>query len=378
MFTLDDQIKLTKDFNDVDYGMLTLFYSRLLSDKALKLYMIYHECIVNGVNINAIAQLVELSNVSLAHLNEAHKELANYLLVKTYQSNDKKHYLIKLLPPLSLSNFLTHEVLGRLWGQKINGPFMENLVKNITNKIDTENYHEVENEYYNLVSEAWSTQKEQVYTKIKDDYHYQNELTYQFDFDKLLGDGFEIVWPVNKRSDKQLSQIANIANTYGLDVANMRKVLVDCISLEGDLDINLLKEKAAKTSRISHVKTASPYELPPVQFLRKKFPQTPVSQSDKQIIDLLLNKFHFSNEVSNALLEYVLLKSKGKLVFKFVESVASSWSRASIDSLAKAKKYVEEDSQYSHDSFNLKLEEEVKSDQKAERRISRNKQFKNF
>lgn len=83
------------------------------------------------------------------------------------------------------------------------------------------------------------------------------------------------------------------------------------------------------------------YDLPPVLFLQKIQGGVNVTQIDKRILEYLMRDMHFSHEVTNVLVEYVLSVSDNRLVRSFVESVASTWVRNKVSTVEEALKMAE-------------------------------------
>lgn len=338
MLNKQDKLVIQKTNKAIDYKSLSLGYASLIGDRSLQLYLQLIE-IANLDLGNLNMQIVEkISGFSLSVVEKSRFNLEKYGLVKTYKKDNE--YLIKLIAPLDLYSFLSHEVYGRLFIHK-NGKDTYTLLMNTYRDNKFTGYVDVSSDFNELFGEEWDLSKEETYKNNKFE---QVKTKYQFDFEKCLGNNFEIVWPKKYRTQSELNEIARLSNLYALDEKIMRRLIGDNIDIKTKkLDIEGLKKACANSTKIGDFSSKNVYELPPKLFLKKMQPNAPISKVDQEVIEMLIDDYHFSNEVCNKLIEYALAKSNYRLSKKFVSAIASTWARANIDSLQKADKMIDHD-----------------------------------
>ena len=323
---------------------LTSLYQPLISPAGVDLYL---TLISEGSfqrTQETHARLGLLLNMSMDDLERARVKLEEFLLLSTYVLSDdsKNTYLYVLHAPLSINSFLGNRVfmnqyaavLGRKQTEQTLSKFSTPTAagqgyKDITRPVvhvDSNSTYDMNIEYHDL--------------KPKYDFS-DDDVAINFDYDHFIATTSTLVFPAELRTQQNLKLIGKLATVYGLTADHMRLLVSRCVSLSlMKFDADKLKLMSAR-SKADILQAKDPYSLPPVSFLQAKQHGAEVSLSDKKILEnLSLNK-HFSNEVINVLIEYILVVSDNRLIPAFVDSVAGEWARDNIktkeQALEKAK-----------------------------------------
>ena len=101
-------------------------------------------------------------------------------------------------------------------------------------------------------------------------------------------------------------------------------------------DVDLRNGRMAEKEKVQTKNTHDPYSLPPVSFLQSLMNGREVPLAEKKILENLSTQMHFSNEVINVLIAYVLKISNNRLSARFVSSVAAQWARDGIETKEQA------------------------------------------
>lgn len=164
-------------------------------------------------------------------------------------------------------------------------------------------------------------------------------------FTKFIGMTSTLLFPAELRTPDHLNLICRLASVNGLSAETMREILSRCVDMNTmSLNTEKLKVMAAR-AKPQPVTSDDPYMLPPAAFLESKQQGTPVTGTDRSILQYLAADMHFPDEVINVMVEYVLKVSSNRLNRKFVESVAGEWARDGVrtreQAFAQTKKGME-------------------------------------
>jgi replication initiation and membrane attachment protein DnaB len=129
-----------------------------------------------------------------------------------------------------------------------------------------------------------------------------------------------------------------------------------------------LKLLAAKTKG-EITKAADIYSLSPVSFLQARQNGAEVTLTDKKMIEHLAMDMHFSNEVINVMIEYILSVSANRLNPKFVDMVAGEWARDGIETkeqaLLEVRKTVSKNTGRSRSNIKIDMPEYIRQQQEG-------------
>lgn len=269
--------------------------------------------------------------------------LEQYLLMKTYYDGSKNEYLYVLYPPKSGGDFLSHDVFGRLYLQKMGKQVYEYMKRNFAPKAEAKSaYQDITVNMRNLLGN-WQEQEEQLFDSLRPEME-----TFQttFRFDVFLNGLSGVVFPQTLRTKENLRFIAEKAELYGIDEKEMQKLVGKSINLKNNtLDQKKLVQLMQRSHEAFTKVIEDPYQLPPVRFLQSKQQGIPVSKADQNLIDhVLYEMYQLKPEVINVLIEYVLERCNQVLRKSYVEKVAATWVRLGVDTKDKALQMIAQES----------------------------------
>lgn len=315
---------------------LYLFYQPLVTVNGLALYMtLYNEATLQKT-FDSHQRLSDLLNLSIEDIERARIHLEEYGLLDSYvQENEpKSKYIYALHAPLDESEFIaSNEMMSQylqIAGKKQFDANISRVQSYVSSSLSTKDFRKVTRiVYHNATQNQFDANVE--YSKLKPKYEFSDdEIQINFDYDHFFATTSTLVFPAELRTEENLRLIGKLATVYGLSADKMRILVQRSINLRNmTLDQDNLRFLVQK-SKPDITSAKDPYSLPPVSFLQAKQNGAEVSLTDRKILEDLSMKMHFSNEVINVLIEYVLKKSQNKLVKTFVDMVASEWARDNV------------------------------------------------
>ena len=275
-------------------------------------------------------------------------KLEEYMLLRVYcrKGENRDAYIYHLNTPMNAGAFMQSGVymnrLQKVLGQKN----LETTVAHLKDSgISTQGYQDITRMVRYSTKEA---NQPSAFTTIQPRYRFAiDDSTIVFDYERFIASTSDLVFPIELRTEENLRLIGKLATVHGLSVDRMRILVRKCVNLNTmSFDGERLRILAGKsTPDVSGGKDV--YSLPPVSFLQSKQNGRAVTLSDRRILDHLALDMHFSNEVINIMIEYILNVSDNRLNSRFVEMVAGEWARNGIDTREQALMQVKKKPQYS-------------------------------
>ncbi len=324
---------------------LYLLYQPLLTVNGLALYMTLYTEAVTQKNPDSHQRLSSLLNLGIEELERARIHLEEYGLLDSYvqESESKNHYIYILHAPLDEDKFLTSkEMLTEFLKYTDKKQLESSMGRMGNNSVSLNGYRKI-TRIVNLSANQQQFDASIEYSKLKPKYDFKDkEVQINFDYEHFFATTSTLVFPAELRTEENLRLIGKLATVYGLSADKMRVLLQKVINLRNmTFDQDTLRFLAQK-SKPDIVSANDPYSLPPVSFLQAKQNGAEVSLTDRKILEDLSMKMHFSNEVINVLIEYVLKKSQNRLVKAYVDMVAGEWARDNVvtkeDAIKETKK----------------------------------------
>ena len=324
---------------------LYLFYQPLVTVNGLALYMtLYNETILQKTS-DSHQRLSSLLNLSIEDIERARIHLEEYGLLDTYvqEVDGKNKYIYILKEPLDEESFLaSKEMLSEFLNIVGKKQLELNIGRMGCNKQSVGDYKKITR----VVSHTTNQNKYDAsveYSKVKPRYEFSDEeIQINFDYEHFFATTSTLVFPAELRTEENLRLIGKLATVHGLSADKMRILVTKCVNLRNmSFDKDMLKFLSQK-SKPDITSASDPYSLPPVSFLQAKQNGAEVSLTDRKLLEDLAMKMHFSNEVINVLIEYVLKKSQNRLVKAYVDMVAGEWARDNVvtkeDAIKETKK----------------------------------------
>jgi len=326
------------------HHVLQLLYAPLIGRDALLLYDLLADLSAMPQKVKNHLLLQKISGLSMEALETSRTILEQFLLVRTYYDGIRNAYLYELYLPKEGSQFLTHDVFGRLYLQKMGKQVYEYMKRCFAvDPSDMDAYQDI-SAHINALFTNWDDTKEQMFSELRPTLVKSQP---QFNFDLFLNGLSLMILPLNERTKENLDFIAEKADIYGIDEKEMQKLVGRSINIrENKLDHARLVQNLQNHRKAFIRKTEDPYALAPIRFLQEKQHGIAVSKADQHLIDAVLNEtYHLQPQVINVLIEYVLERCHQSLSRSYVEKVAATWVRLGIDTKEKALEVVRKENE---------------------------------
>ena len=317
---------------------LAFLYLPCMGKEALALYtvaMVYEESDHEGLCV--------LLGCSIGRLEENRRQLERYGLLKTYYRESNRTYLWKLQEPLAGDVFLRHEIFGRWYLSRFGKQRFDEMCTRFERKPPAKDYLAISAPFQETMAE-WSDASEQHYQAHKPDI----QMPQGFDYQSFLQIS-ELLFPKIARTRDNLALIGQLALNYGIHANEMKKWVAKAYDMK-----NATLDEAKLRYYVTHIEpremtAVSSYQQHPITYLKQLFPDVPVNEEEKRLIERLLSQYHFTYELFNFLLEYGLSNCGYKLIDRYVYKVASSWKRNQIDTVDAAKAAVRKETKSKQD-----------------------------
>ena len=307
------------------------FYLTLLSESRIQAAQREH------------TRLCRLTSMDIRQMDAARIRCEQYSLIKTYMNEEETMVFYELQMPLSAREFLLHDVFGRLYlsrmGMKDTGLTSSSV---LSAKQPKRPMKDISAPFDASLISLWDQEKEVEYSKVTQEKEVVIPVKHGFDTEQFLSETSSLIFPYQARTQENLELISDLGALYGISEDRMRILVGHCVNnASNSLNQDMLKRMASyEKPEIKH-EPKNRYDIPPVLFLENIQGGVSVTQVDKRLLEYLALQMHFSQEVINVLIEYVLKINENKLVRSFVESVASSWLRSNVATVEDALRMTE-------------------------------------
>lgn len=326
---------------------LMTMYQPLLGSDAVLIYLTLAAEAVNPHGQDSLQRLFTLTGIPPASFSSACAKLEEYMLMRTYlkEADTKNSYIFILNVPLSAQAFAGNRFYMSRYISTVGQSQSEiSVTRAAGGTVSVQGYQDITHAVKNLKQDDYDHNVP--YVEIKPKYVFStDDASIHFDYERFLAQCTDLVFPVELRTQENMALIGRLATIYGLSVDRMLILIKECSKLSTmEFDTEKLKVKAARCES-DVVPGKDVYDLSPVSFLQSKQNGTPVSYTDKKVVEHLAVDMHFSNPVINIMLEYILQVSENRLSPKFVDMVAGEWARDGIatkeQALLEAKKKIQ-------------------------------------
>ena len=311
---------------------LLCLYAPLVSRSAVCLYQLL--CLDDG-QPKTVGDLLEVSLLNIEQFERDLKKLNEYRLVTTWQKEDS--YLLVLESPLTRSDFLRHEIYGRLLAREIGGDAFRRRCSEVRFPASHSAYQDVSARLDLSPLSSWNKALEAQYKPAKEDTFAIDSL---FDIRRFLREASPILFPLSQRTPENLKAIASCADTFGISQDRMRILLERSYKENGELDLAKLKRLCMNAQPQAEASAPGDYNVPCLRFLMNKQPGSEITPFDKKILDSLVNEYHLPPAVVNVLVEHALEVCDNRLYKNYVDPVAADLNRNGIKDPLKAKEYL--------------------------------------
>lgn len=308
--------------------------------------------------------LMTILKSSLEIIVDARKALEALGLLKSYKKNDENisEYIYELYSPLNPSEFFNHPILGVLLLNNIGESEYEHLIQYYKRKtLKKDGFDEITSSMNKTFKSV--TPNEALKYDIRKQTKGNLEIDDVIDFNLLevsIPKGMINSKTFNKKTKELINQLAYI---YNIDTMKMSELLRLVIDEFGLVNKEKLRDAARKSYEYNHngnlptiVYHTQPEHLKspigdtsnrakmiyvfentkPYDFLTSKNKGVKPTARDLKMIESLAVDFALPPGVINVLIDYALRVNDGKLVQKYLEAIASTWSRKGIKTVVDA------------------------------------------
>lgn len=325
------RVKCVSGLSADSLAALAQFYLPLIRMDGLALYMVLFAEERGNALAHTHRRLLSLLDCTLADFEGARNRLEEYLLLQTYVRQGRYVYVLKM--PLSVASFCQMSSFYGLYQKAIGTKEASATEMMYADTISLSGYREVTHPviYSGDVSRVVSVPKA-TYAPVGD----MEQVV--FDYEHFFAITTALVFPIALRTRENLYQIGRLASVYGISVQRMHLLVGKAVDLSQQrLDLEKLKVLCAKENPPVEV-MADAYAMSPLSFLQSRMHGAKVPYVDRKLLEHLAMDMHFSNEVINVMIEYILKVSDNKLVSSFVDMVAGEWAREGINDRQSAQK----------------------------------------
>ena len=279
-----------------------------------------------------------MNNISLDTLERARLRLEEYNLLRAYMRQGSGHdaWIYHLNTPLPTMDFLSNQIYLSRFRNEVGAKDTDEIVARLGNVgLSLQGYKDVTRQIRTTPVER--TMPEPAWTTVRPRYQFSsgNEKI-DFDYERFLATTSAAVFPIVLRTQENMALIGRLGTVYGISADRMRQLIANC-TVPDPAFFNADKLKLmCKKEKVQTKNTHDPYSLPPVSFLQSLMNGREVPLAEKKILENLSTQMHFSNEVINVLIAYVLKISDNRLSARFVSSVAAQWARDGIETKEQA------------------------------------------
>ena len=323
------------DSLNADYvKSISVFYLPLIGKRAATLYLQLVMERENRLDCT-LERLCTLSHLNIDELEEALVILEKYELLKTYRREDE--YLFLVRSPLSVRDFLNHEVYSRQYlnsvGEKEFEVSRRTYLPAVVQRTD---YQDISHSFDPSVMSVWNQHDEDRYQKLQAA-NVIGDVDIDFDYGRFLRETSALILPMSLRTRDNMEAIGRLATVFAITPEKMRELVGRSVDHKTDtLDLEQLRKKCLACREADYVPGKNEFDVSPVAYLYNR-QGAAVSQADKKMLENLMVEYHLDRQVINVLIDYVLNNTNNRLDRSYVDKIGATFMRQGIDTAAKAQ-----------------------------------------
>ena len=287
---------------------LMTMYQPLVGPDSILIYLTLAAEAQSPHGQDSLQRLFALTGIPADTFEKACARLEEYMLMRTYmkETDTKNSYVFVLSFPLSAHDFIKNAFYMSRY-QKVMGQGQAEIsaARAVAGTIPVQEYKDVTHVIKNVRTDDY--ERSVPFIEIKPKFVFSpDDESVNFDYHSFDMKCSTLVFPAELRSGENMDLIGRLAVVHGISVEKMIILVKDCVSLSTmKFDTEKLKIKAARAQ--GDVKPGKDiYDMSPDFFLSSKQNGAPISFTDSQMIGRLSTDMHFSNEVINIMLDYIL------------------------------------------------------------------------
>ena len=355
--------------SESDTKILTMLYEPIIGIASVSLYM----TLCSDLDKNEVMSeecshhhLMTNMRIKLDDIIIAREKLEAIGLLKTYlkQGDDVNSYIYEIFSPLSAKEIFSHPILNIVLYNNVGKKEYERLVDRFKlPKINYNLYDDITKNFDEVFDSVSGTMFENALKDIKTTHRLNINIDNEFDFELL-----ESLLPNGLLNKKSLSKdvknlIQNLSFVYNLDVEEVKKLIINSVGTNHNIDKTLLRKNARNYYQFNNsgklpsliyqkqpeylksavgddskrAKMIYTFEsVDPYHFLKSKYNGVKPIPRDVNMLESLMNDLELKPAVVNVLIDYVMKINDKKLNKNFIETIAGQWKRLGIETAEDA------------------------------------------
>ncbi len=347
--------------------ILTNLYQPIIGYTAVSLYL----TLLNDYNKKSPNEefthhhLMTLMQLKLESVKDARLKLEGIGLLKTYfKAGEINNYIYVLYSPISAYEFFNHPILNIVLYNNIGDheyQKLQNYYK--ASRIPLKDYQDITIKFEDIYTPNTNTSLLFDNIDIRNDKKINLAVKSNFDIDLLIESIPKILVSEKCFTKETKELILNLAYIYRIDNLTMQGLVRNSLNERGLIDKNELSKSArnhfqfenngrlptliynkqpeylktplgsdSKMARLIYMfENTTPYD-----FLRKSYGNVEPTNSDKKLIENLMQEQKINPGVINVLIDYVLKVNNKKLNKSYVETIAGQWKRLKVETVVDA------------------------------------------
>jgi replication initiation and membrane attachment protein len=366
----DSYIVINKTIlTEIDTKILTMLYQPIIGTNSINLYLTLCADLDKNEFMSeeeSHHHLMTSMRMRLEDIVVAREKLEAIGLLKTfYKKNyDINNYIYQLFSPISASDFFSHPILNIVLYNNVGKKEYERIVNYFkVPRVNLSSYEDITRSFSDIFESTPGTMFENALKDIKNVHKLDINIESKIDFELL-----ESIIPsglLNRRTfNKDIRKlIENISYIYDLNEEQIKRIIVNSVNVNGNLDKTLFRKNArnyyqfenggklpslvyqkqpeylrkpvgdeSKRAKMIYVfETTTPYN-----FLRNKYNGAKPTTRDLNMIENLMIDVGLKPAVVNVLIDYVMRVNDKKLNKNFIETIAGQWKRLNIETAEDA------------------------------------------
>ena len=358
-----------------DLSILLNLYQPLVGNEAISLYYTLWSYLDKSETISnewTHHHLLKNMQITIREIDDARIKLEAIGLLKTYKKEGNvNNYIYEMYSPMSASEFINNPVLATALFNTIGKLEYEKIISFYKiPALNLRDYEDITKRFSDVFGFYNGTINDNLIYDLRKSRYRHIEILSKIELNTILS-----LIPdelLNKKTiNKSLKEyIYNIAYIYNYDNDDMVSLIRNSINDMHRLDKKLLRENAEKyysfenlgklpsliyknqpeylrkkinddsnrSKMIYMFETTSPYD-----FINSKYKKGSPTATDLKLIAHLLLDLELKPGVVNVLIDYVLKINNNRLVKSYVDTIASQWSRANIETVEAAMDFAEQE-----------------------------------
>jgi len=335
------RLEAAKPLSISDLSSLWSGYCCLCKPESIGLFCLLHAENMVGQTTETHQHLCLILDMNIQELQNAFERLEQVSLIQKYvrESSDLQEFIYVLESPLTIKEFLSHEVLGRAFYKKAGQAEFEAIKQQyLPTTFDKSDFLEISAAFSKSNLLEWDNQYEQAYAKQRPLAEESRLINLSFDTKRFLRNCSTLIFPLELRTSEAVRTIEELGTVYGISEDQMIRLVGKCVNYNKNIvDLDMLRRRMTKEEPNDMKLPEDRYQWPCVLFLKQLQNGVEPADVDKRLLSRLVSELRLQPAVVNVLIEHVLNQNNMRLSKAYVEKIASTWVRLNITTVEAAK-----------------------------------------